>query len=782
MKKATLTLLGICLFMLSTFSQTTETFETESSGSTSFTDNGQVFNITSQAQGPFDIQASFPGTGWNGTSADNRYIDNDGHAVGSQPVRFTISSSGAVPFLVKSFWLYLSDQNANVAVTGSLTIQGLKGGVSQFTVTASSGFNTNAAVNNGFTQINMTTFGGSNNSNTQIDQLVISTANNFNYVALDAFTWATVALPPSISTQPSGQTVCAGSNTTFGVTASNATGYQWQVNTGSGFTNVSNTAPYSGATSNTLTISGATAGMSGYQYRCVVSGAVAPNATSNAATLTVTSVGQWLGTTSNAWSNTANWGCGTLPVSTTNVTISAGAPNMPAVDITTAICNNITIASGASLTVSAGKTLEIQGAVTNSGTFTASGKAKFSGNGQTIPGLTYTDLEIAGTGAAKPLGGDVTVNGTLTLTNTLVRLSNYNLTIGNSGNLSGGSATSYFIANNTGTLRMNNIGAGGRTTTVVFPIGPSNTSYTPLTLSNTGTPDQFGVRASLGVNAAYDASDNPTGTAQTSFNVNETWYVYEAVAGGSTVTLTFQWNGTDEQAAFDRTHCFAGHYTGGTWVHGPLNQVASGSNPYTLSLSNVTSFSPFAVGSPGSILPVHLITFEGRRGNNGINLGWTAADEQNLAAYVIEKATDGSHFAQVGEVAARNQPGVKTYTYFDPNNDQHTAFYRLKQTDIDGHFTYSSIVQIAGVASEASLAVYPNPVTDKASLQLNLPGAARLSFRLIHSSGKILKQWESLAPAGESYKTLDLHAYQRGIYYLQVKGDNYKKEIKISKQ
>ncbi|WP_374445222.1 T9SS type A sorting domain-containing protein [Epilithonimonas sp.] len=92
---------------------------------------------------------------------------------------------------------------------------------------------------------------------------------------------------PAITSQPSSITICAGSNTTFSATASNATAYQWQVNEGAGFTNISNNSLYSGATTATLSVTGATAGLNGYQYRVVVSGNCSPSATSNGATLTV---------------------------------------------------------------------------------------------------------------------------------------------------------------------------------------------------------------------------------------------------------------------------------------------------------------------------------------------------------------------------------------------------------------------------------------------------------------------------------------------------------------
>ncbi|GGD91556.1 S-layer homology domain-containing protein [Paenibacillus nasutitermitis] len=94
---------------------------------------------------------------------------------------------------------------------------------------------------------------------------------------------------PVITSHPSDATVDEGGSTTFSVTASHATSYQWQVNTGLGFTNISDDAPYSGVTTTTLTITGATADLNGYVYQVIASGGVLPEATSNSAILTVNS-------------------------------------------------------------------------------------------------------------------------------------------------------------------------------------------------------------------------------------------------------------------------------------------------------------------------------------------------------------------------------------------------------------------------------------------------------------------------------------------------------------
>jgi N-acetylneuraminic acid mutarotase len=117
------------------------------------------------------------------------------------------------------------------------------------------------------------------------------TVTNAAGTSVSAQTTVTVVAPPAITTQPTSQTVTAGGNTSFTVTCSGnpAPTQQWQVSTdgGSTWTNLTNTAPYSGTTTGTLTITGAALSMDGYQYRCNATNGVGTDATSNVVTLTV---------------------------------------------------------------------------------------------------------------------------------------------------------------------------------------------------------------------------------------------------------------------------------------------------------------------------------------------------------------------------------------------------------------------------------------------------------------------------------------------------------------
>jgi Secretion system C-terminal sorting domain/Glycine rich protein len=104
----------------------------------------------------------------------------------------------------------------------------------------------------------------------------------------------TVDSLPEITVHPVNSSIHSGTNTGFTVTATGVgLNYQWQESTNSGtiWTNLTNTAPYSGVTTATLSITAATAGMDAYYYRCLVDGNCPPPDTSNAGILSITDVG-----------------------------------------------------------------------------------------------------------------------------------------------------------------------------------------------------------------------------------------------------------------------------------------------------------------------------------------------------------------------------------------------------------------------------------------------------------------------------------------------------------
>ena len=242
----------------------------------------------------------------------------------------------------------------------------------------------------------------------------------------------------------------------------------------------------------------------------------------------------WVGTTSTSWSTASNWSPNTVPSASSNVTIPSGAPNMPTVT-GAAYANNITINSGATITISVGTPLYVSGNLTNNGTFASSGGTVFfdGSSAQSLTGTgttTFNNITINGTGGLT-LGASITVNNTLTISSS-------------SSSLSAGSNTLTIVGNftNNGTFT-----AG--TSTVVFNGSSAQTlngtaTFNNLTVSGTGgltlatgsNPTINGT-LSIGSGATLSAGAN-TITIPGSFTNSGTF-----TAGTSTVTF----NGSSAQ-------------------------------------------------------------------------------------------------------------------------------------------------------------------------------------------------------------------------------------------
>src|SRR5690606_159723 len=89
-----------------------------------------------------------------------------------------------------------------------------------------------------------------------------------------------------IALQPQDTTVFIGDNATYSIGGVNLL-YQWQVDTGTGFDDITNATVYSGFNSPTLTVLNASLAMNNYTYRCLVTNEVDCRDTSATAKLTV---------------------------------------------------------------------------------------------------------------------------------------------------------------------------------------------------------------------------------------------------------------------------------------------------------------------------------------------------------------------------------------------------------------------------------------------------------------------------------------------------------------
>jgi len=160
-------------------------------------------------------------------------------------------------------------------------------------------------------------------------------------------------------------------------------------------------------------------------------------------------------------------------------------------------------------------------------------------------------------------------------------------------------------------------------------------------------------------------------------------------------------------------------------------------------------------------LPVNLLAFQSEPQQTGVELSWQTSEEINNSHFEVERSSDALSFETIGRVMGRgNTTENVTYTYIDASARVGLNYYRLKQVDFDGKFEYSRIIA-ARFDGDGSFRVYPNPATDRISIQLPQDEEIK-SIQLVDMIGKTIKY-------SENHTELRIKDITNGTYILKVK-------------
>lgn len=203
-------------------------------------------------------------------------------------------------------------------------------------------------------------------------------------------------------------------------------------------------------------------------------------------------------------------------------------------------------------------------------------------------------------------------------------------------------------------------------------------------------------------------------------------------------------------------------------------------------LANIISCSSFyfANKNQGGALPLSNLEFFGRLSNGNSLLNWKTTDELNAHLFELERSLNGRNYFAITSVAAINHAGVQLYDFVDKDVtglNVPVVYYRIKQKDIDGRFNYSQIVALS-IGNKNTVLLYPNPVTDKANLTINVTKAQLVQVKLVDYSSRIMLQQQFKLTAGTNAVYIDMTPYSRGAYQLELKGELLNERKQLIKQ
>ena len=149
----------------------------------------------------------------------------------------------------------------------------------------------------------------------------------------------------------------------------------------------------------------------------------------------------------------------------------------------------------------------------------------------------------------------------------------------------------------------------------------------------------------------------------------------------------------------------------------------------------------------------------------------------------MEQSKDGNNFEVIGIVkGAGNSTTTKNYSFTDEHPLAGKNYYRLKQTDYDGNFTYSKIISINNQqTNKLSINIYPVPAGNILKYEFSIEQNAVMNVSVIDVLGNVVIKQETKAVKGINNFKLNINQLSQGIYFLKVNNEKELTQIKFIK-
>ena len=242
-------------------------------------------------------------------------------------------------------------------------------------------------------------------------------------------------------------------------------------------------------------------------------------------------------------------------------------------------------------------------------------------------------------------------------------------------------------------------------------------------------------------------------------------------------TDTINW--TTIGAATDTTGTFIYSLASNSvlWSTGSTNQsiIVDSAGIYSVKVTDINGCSNTAFDTIRKVLPVTISSFTATDHNKTIETEWQTATELNTSHFIIQHRTDGTSFAEIGNVKAVGS-GANKYQFEDSKPNTGINYYRLESVDMDGTTTYSKVVSVEYANAVNHLTIYPNPVKNI----LTISGEHITRVQILDNMGRIVNTQflhDAINPS------LSVSNLPIGIYHVRIQTtDNKTNTIGFVKQ
>ncbi|MBK8056297.1 MAG: T9SS type A sorting domain-containing protein [Saprospiraceae bacterium] len=152
--------------------------------------------------------------------------------------------------------------------------------------------------------------------------------------------------------------------------------------------------------------------------------------------------------------------------------------------------------------------------------------------------------------------------------------------------------------------------------------------------------------------------------------------------------------------------------------------------------------------------------------NETTQITWSVATQINNEKYIIEHSPNGSNFSPIGDIPGDGTyNATKHYEYIHTSPSFGMNYYRIKQVDFDGKYSYSDIASVR-YDEDSNINIYPNPATS----EVTITTSETTTLQIMDVYGKLYKQQD----ISEGQNTINLSELPSGILIFVVGDHRYK--------
>lgn len=235
---------------------------------------------------------------------------------------------------------------------------------------------------------------------------------------------------------------------------------------------------------------------------------------------------------------------------------------------------------------------------------------------------------------------------------------------------------------------------------------------------------------------------------------------YTVTSDGTSSQGTWAINATGDSVRIDTVPFFMSELSSTRFTTRGYTMITADASGATDSLFSYITLYPMAA------LPVNLLSFNGQYASNLVKLNWSTAQEHQNKAFEVQYSADGYAFETIGTVPGNlNSNQVNNYQFNTTHYQTGKNFYRLKQVDVDGHSTISSIVTIL-IDRQTTISLAPNPASTRLNLSVYQPVSGKLQLTLTTIAGQ--QVYTTMLAGNTSNTTVNLPALTKGVYVATI--------------